>query len=98
MSFLRAKAAKFERLASRTVLQEIHDNKALTMLAPYIGEYLPWTGSALRPSAVCMLFNEIVIHSKSRVLEIGCGISTYFLSKFLAENGGSMVTIDNDAK
>lgn len=90
------KAKKIEKLANRTVLQELHDVKALNMLDGYMDAYLPWTGSALRPSAVSMLFNEMIIHQKLRVLEIGCGISTILLSRFLAERGGSIVSMENN--
>jgi len=88
---------KLEKVVNRKVLKESHDIKALKLLAPYMSEYLPWTGSALRPSAACILLNEIIIHNKLRVLEIGCGMSTIMLSQILAERGGSMVSIDNDS-
>lgn len=94
--FIREKATKLERLVNRTALQELQDQKALVVLSRYMQEYLPWTGSALRPSAVCVIFNEVIIHKKLRILEIGCGMSTVMLSRFLAERGGSMVTIENN--
>jgi len=85
-----------ERLLSQRQLKEIEDTKALERLAPYLEGYYPWTGSTLRPSAICMIFNEIIIHRHSRVLELGCGISTILLSKFLMERGGSMVSVDDN--
>jgi len=89
-------AKLYDATLNRSVLQEVHDAKALQRLEPYIDDYLPWTGSALRPSAVAMMYNEIVIHNRSRVLEIGCGMSTVMLSKFLSERGASMVSLEND--
>lgn len=43
-----------------------------------------------------MMYNEILIHNRSRVLEIGCGMSTVMLSKFLSERGANMVSLEND--
>jgi len=93
---LRKIASKAERLTNRTILQETHDAKALQRLGLYMDDYLPWTGSALRPSAISMIYNEIIIHQRSRVLEIGCGMSTVMLSRFLAERGGTLVSLEND--
>ncbi|MGA1206054.1 MAG: class I SAM-dependent methyltransferase [Opitutales bacterium] len=56
----------------------------------------PWTGSALRPSAVRLLVNEVTTHRRKSFLELGSGISTLFLAEAARRHGGSLVSVEQD--
>lgn len=60
-------------------------------------DYLPWNGSAMRPSMVQLISNEIIFGKRSAVLEIGTGLSTIILGKILKEIGGNLTTVDQDS-
>ena len=73
------------------------DMKALLALQPLSQSFLPWTGSALRPSAIRLMLNEIVIHRRKVIVEFGSGISTVFISKILKQCDARLISIDQDA-
>ena len=79
------------------VLERTYDVQALALLKPLEGGYLPWTRSAMRPSAVCCILNDIVINRRRTVVEFGAGISTLFMARILAQCGGSLVSFEQDA-
>jgi hypothetical protein len=59
--------------------------------------YLPWTGSAVAPSSLRIMLNEIVIYRKKSLVEFGAGISSIFFAKVLKRLGGKLVSIEQDA-
>ncbi|MEX0326085.1 MAG: O-methyltransferase [Puniceicoccaceae bacterium] len=56
----------------------------------------PWTGSAMRPSAIRLLVNEIVTHRRMYFLEFGAGISTLFLAEAARRYGGKLVSVEQN--
>ena len=46
-----------------------HDAVAIQVLAPLSTSYLPWSTSALRPSGLVKILNEIVINRRDSILE-----------------------------
>ena len=60
--------------------------------------YLPWTGSSIAPSSLCIMLNEIVIGRKKSLVEFGAGMSTIFFVKTLKRTGGRLVSIEQDAQ
>jgi predicted O-methyltransferase YrrM len=74
------------------------DMHAMQVLAPLLaGTYLPFSSASVRPSALAVVANDIVLHDRRRVLECGSGISTIVLGRLLAARGGRLVTIEHDA-
>lgn len=73
---------------------------ALQKLAPLSGRYLPWTSSAVRPQAMVILLNDVVVNGRRILVECGGGISTVYFARMLAEIGDPsrrLYSIDNDA-
>lgn len=93
-----ASARWLERTFFADSTRRQHDQLALSMLAPLIDDYLPWTGSAMRPAGVRLCLNEIVIHDRRIVLELGTGLSTVLLARVLAGRGGRVLSVDHDSE
>jgi predicted O-methyltransferase YrrM len=74
------------------------DREALEILRPLLdaGGYLPWTEGALRPAALVVVCNEIALGERSKVVELGSGVSTLVLSRLLRERGGRLTSLEHD--
>jgi hypothetical protein len=59
--------------------------------------FLPWTESAMRPSSLLVILNEVTIHNRSVIVECGSGISTLYLSLLCAGTNKKVISIDHDA-
>ena len=82
--------------AVRRAQLENQDILAMQALAPLSTSYVPWTVSAMRPSGVAAVLNEIVVNRRRHVVELGGGISTYFVARLLSERGGHLWTVEHD--
>jgi len=70
----------------------------MQFLAPLLGDaYLPFSSASMRPSALAVVANDIVLHDRKRLLECGSGISTIVLGRLLASRGGRVVSVEHDA-
>ncbi|GLH98477.1 class I SAM-dependent methyltransferase [Phytohabitans aurantiacus] len=86
--------------ASEEYFRALGDRKdmlALLALAPLSPSYLPWSASAMRPSAIVALLNDIVVYRRRRVVELGGGISTFYIGRLLQQRGGHLWTVEHDA-
>lgn len=72
------------------------DTLAMHALAPLATAYRPWTSTAMRPSAVAAVLADIVIGNRRRIVELGGGISTFFIGRLLCERGGQLWTVEHD--
>lgn len=73
------------------------DLVALQRLPKFPNErFLPWTRSALNPSTVLLLLNEIELHQHQCILELGSGISTLFISLILQGSKRRLISVDSD--
>ncbi len=77
-------------------VSKYYDLTALTHLQSLGLGYQAWTSSSVRPGAMRILLNEIIIHSRKNVIEFGAGISTIYMAKVLSNQGGMLVTVDQD--
>jgi hypothetical protein len=75
---------------------QMKDQLAMDFLAPLYDSYLPWSDSAMRPSGLKKVLNEIIIYQRKSIVECGGGISTLFIAKILSQYGGHLYTIDHD--
>ncbi len=73
------------------------DGVALTALSPFLQEYTPWTSASLRPSALQMVINDIVLNNHVTVVECGAGVSTLVISRLLQKLGGKLYSLEHDA-
>jgi len=76
--------------------QAVHDGRAAVELAKFGLGYLPWPGSALAPSALAHVVNDILINRRTDVIEFGSGLSTIYLSKALQRIGGRLESFESD--
>lgn len=87
---------------ARTTLQrgELQRNDMLAMqaLAPLSSSYLPWSTSAMRPSGVVAVLNEMFVNRRSFVVELGSGVSTFYIGRLLRQRGGHIWTVEHDER
>lgn len=76
-------------------LQE--DIYALEQLQSLSSDYLVWSSSSIRPSAMVQILNEIV-NNRSSVVEFGCGIITVYNAKILKQYGGHLYLIGDHSE
>lgn len=76
------------------------DLHAWQILRPLLdaGGYLPWSEGAMRPAGLVDVCNHIVVEERRRVLELGAGTSTVLLARLLRTTGGTLTTIEHDAR
>jgi predicted O-methyltransferase YrrM len=74
------------------------DLLAMQALAPLSSTYLPWSPSAMRPSAVVTVLNEIVIHERRTIVELGAGVSSCYVGRLLRHREGHLWTVEHDEK
>ncbi len=76
------------------------DTLAMQGLHPLVKDfgYLPFTGSALSPSAISTVLNDIVINNRKDIIEFGSGISTLVIASLLKSNNikASFISVDED--
>jgi hypothetical protein len=73
------------------------DLRALALLSGLGLGWLPWSGSALAPSTLLRVLNEVRINRRRTVLELGAGLSTLYLAKVLRQEGGVLFSVEHDA-
>lgn len=79
---------------------DMQDVFALEALRPLTGRFLPWTSYALAPSSLLTVVNEAAMYGARVIVELGSGISTVFLARYLREaeiSDSTLITVDNDA-
>lgn len=74
------------------------DLLALQALGPLSSSYLPWTVSAMRPSGVTAVLNDIVVNRRRRVVELGGGVSTLYIGRLLLGGDGRLWTVEHDER
>lgn len=78
------------------IIANQNDILANHYLAPLSTSYLPWTQSAMRPSGLVAVLNEITINHRKYIVECGAGISTFYIARLLKEKDGHLYTIEHD--
>lgn len=93
---LRGAVRAFSR--SAPISHESSDVRAMLALGALSPHFVPWTSSAMRPSAVLMLCNEIALNKRATILEFGAGASTIFMASTLRLLGfGKVWSVESDA-
>jgi hypothetical protein len=75
-----------------------NDLLAMQALAPLSPTYLPWSASAMRPSGVVAVLNEIFVNRRRAVVELGSGVSTFYIGRLLRQRGGHVWTVEHDER
>ena len=94
--YIRNATSKTQKFFTPFSNERIYDIESLLHLQHYNCNRLPWTQSAMRPSALQLCLNEIEIHKKINVIELGSGISTIFIANLLKKLGGKLITFDHN--
>ena len=76
--FIRFLKNKFEKFLFKELLSQNEDILALQYLGPLSQVYLPWSKSAMRPSAITGILNEIIVNNRL------CVVVCYQCNQFLA--------------
>lgn len=76
--------------------QAINDSRASTELSRLGLGFRPWPASAIAPSALQMILNEIQINDRRTVVEFGSGLSTLYMAKVLYGVGGRLVSVESN--
>lgn len=72
------------------------DILAMHVLAPLSTSYLPWTISAMRPSGLVAVLNEIMLNGRRSIVELGAGVSTWYIARLLRQVGGHLTAVEHD--
>ena len=84
------------RKLQEQTLPILQDIKATLLLPDLAVDYIPWSSFALRPSALTMILNEIVLNRRQTIIECGVGISTlHILGSGISDNI-QLIGIDDD--
>ncbi|MBB5806974.1 tRNA A58 N-methylase Trm61 [Saccharothrix ecbatanensis] len=79
--------------------RELADLAALHRLAPLMSEYLPNTAHELRPAALAAVVDEVLLGSRTVLVECGCGASSVVLARLLARRGfGHLLSVEHDER
>lgn len=80
------------------ILETLADLLAMNYLTPLAGNYLPWSGYAMRPSGLVKILNQILINQHLTIVECGGGISTLYIARLFAQNHwqGHLYCIENN--
>jgi len=98
MSFTRLVKNKVEKFLFDKIIRLNEDILALQYLAPLSPVYIPWSKSAMKPSALVAIINEIIVNERLCIVECGGGISTNYIARVLRNRGeGHLYTIEHDS-
>ncbi|MGA1623376.1 MAG: class I SAM-dependent methyltransferase [Synechocystis sp.] len=80
------------------LLETLADLLAMNYLAPLAGNYLPWSGYAMRPSGLVKILNQILLNQHLTIVECGGGISTFYIARLFLQNNwqGQLYCIENN--
>ena len=74
-----------------------YDIYALVSLAPLSDDYVSWSQSSVRPSALAYLLNDITVNRRRTIVEFGAGISTALIARLIsAQPGKSLISFEHD--
>ena len=81
-----------------SILRLLYDSRALGMLPSVISGHVPWTAASLRPGAMQVVLNDVLLGRRTAVAEFGSGVSTLYLGHVLAQQGGHLWSFEHDAE
>ena len=76
-----------KRVVWDNLIGSIRDGLAMQRIQPLIaeGSYIPWSDSALSATAISTVLNDIVVNSRSTIVECGGGVSTIYVGSLLRQ-------------
>lgn len=84
-------------LGQKNMYENEADTASLLKLQVLLTQYLPWSTSAMKPSAIVKLINEVVINERKSVIEFGSGVSTVYIAAILKQKKeGVLYSVEHD--
>ena len=75
------------------------DVSAWIRLTPLLTEYLPFTRRDLRPAALTVLLDEVLLGARSVLVECGCGAASVLIARLLHRRGfGHLLSLEHDER
>lgn len=74
----------------------ILNSRASVELSRLDMKFVPWSTSAIQPAAMMNVINEVLINQRRTVVEFGCGISTLYLARVLSDEGGHLISFEDN--
>jgi len=84
--FLRNLITKLLRVDVKNFRDDTLASFSLNTIQNGLKLYHPYTGSALSPMNLKIVLNDIVIHQRKNIVELGAGISTVYIAALLRTN------------
>lgn len=75
---------------------DIQNMMALLELQKLLKGYMPWSVSAMQPSAIQQVLNEIILNDKNTIIEFGSGLSTLYIAALLKKRKGVFFSVEHD--
>ncbi|WKV13794.1 class I SAM-dependent methyltransferase [Marivirga harenae] len=94
MNIIRKKILKQQQL-----LEDIYaDSLVLQQLLKGFKTYIPWTQYAIRPFAISIVLNDLILNNRKYYLEFGSGVSTFLAAKLVQLNSldCKIVSVEHD--
>lgn len=77
--------------------RSLADLQAWQRLAPLLTEYLPAPPGSIRPGALVVLLDSILLDDRTVLLQCGCGPATVLIARLLARRGfGHLLAMEHD--
>lgn len=76
--------------------QSAADARAAVELAKIGVPYLPWPASAIAPSALLSILNDMEINDRQHIVEFGCGLSTVYMAMIAKRTGAKIISFDDN--
>jgi hypothetical protein len=74
------------------------DRTALDGLSALEGPALPWSDWAMRPTAIRQIVDIVAAGVRSRMFELGAGVSTVLFARAARETGATIVAVEHDGE
>lgn len=87
---------KIRSILTTKNIRTTYDIFALQKLAGIVKNYIPWTSSSIRPSAIVKVINDIFLNKRENIIEFGGGMSTFYIAYALKKNYGHLYTVEHD--
>lgn len=77
--------------------RSLADLQAWQRLSPLLTEYLPTPPGSIRPAALVVLLDAILLDDRTVLLQCGCGPSTVLMARLFARRGfGHLLALEHD--
>lgn len=98
---IKEKLLEYTNKLLKPIIGRLNKNLAQSRLSSLGLGYLPHSDSAINPDAIEMIFNDIIVNNRMRIVEFGSGLSTIYIAKLLSKDPNKksiFVSFEHDMK